>query len=70
VVTNRREAATFVVALDREPGKWLQKDTDLLVFNRSGDMVYETTAPELGEAVRRFCTVSQRKGFGIPTDAH
>jgi hypothetical protein len=71
VVTNRREEATFVVAWDRESGNWLTNDNNnMVVFNRSGDMVYGTSARLLDDAVRRFCKASQKMGFGIPADAH
>lgn len=59
VVTNRREMATFVVAWDRESG------TEMVVFNRSGDMVYETSAPLLADAIRAFCVAAQKKGPGL-----
>ena len=63
-VTNRREEATFVVMLDREAGKWVRRHNKMVVFNRSGDMIYQNSTRELGLAVRRFCAAATRIAAG------
>jgi hypothetical protein len=67
VVTNRREAATFTVFLERESGKWLRRDNKMVVFDQAGDMVFGASDRELGSAVRGFCTsVLNATRFGAP----
>ncbi len=65
-VTNRREDATFVVVVDRGPGKWLRRGSKMVVFDRSGDMVFQASKRALGKAVRNFCLASQIAPAYIP----
>jgi len=59
MVTSRRDAAAFLVVLDRTPGKLLHPATNrMVVFDHSGDTVYGSERA-LPKAVREFCAVAQ-----------
>jgi len=55
VVTNRKNEATFTVVLEREAGKLMRRDSKMVVFDRSGQMVYDASTRTVGNAVRGFC---------------
>ena len=58
-VTSRRDAAAFLVVLDRASGKLLQPATSkMVVFDRGGDMVYGSERA-LPRAVRGFCALAE-----------
>ncbi|MBZ5592604.1 MAG: hypothetical protein LAP39_10245 [Acidobacteriia bacterium] len=59
VVTDRKADAMFTVALERESGKLLRRDNKMVVFDRTGDVVYVASTRLLGNAVRDFCTSAQ-----------
>lgn len=55
IVTNHKEEATFTVVLEHEAGKLIRRDNKMVIFDRAGDMVFEGSKRELGNAVRDFC---------------
>jgi hypothetical protein len=60
-VTSRRDAAMFVVVLDRSAGKLLHPATArMVVVDRAGDTVYGASTRALGKAVRGFCASAQK----------
>ena len=60
MVTNRKDAAAFLVVLERTPGKLLHPATNrMVVFDHSGDTVFGSERA-LPKAVREFCAVAQR----------
>ncbi len=57
-ITNRREAADYVVSFDREGGKDIvRKDNKIAVFNRDGDLVHTSSTRSVGNAVKNACAV-------------
>ena len=58
-VTDRREDAAFVVLLEHESGKWIGRDNKMVVFDRSGDLIFATSTRGLGSAVRNFCQAAR-----------
>jgi len=66
VVTSRREAATFTVMLENRAGKlWRHGDSKMVVFDRTGDMVYGASERVLGKALRGFCSAVPRFMAGV-----
>ena len=58
-VTSRKDAAAFLVVLDRVSGKLLHPSTSkMVVFDRGGDTVYGSERG-LPKAVRGFCAVAE-----------
>jgi hypothetical protein len=59
MVTNRKDAAAFLIVLDRASGKLFQPGfSKMLVFDRGGDTVYGSERA-LPKAVRGFCAVTE-----------
>lgn len=57
-ITNRRDAADYVVSFDREGGKDIvRKDNKIAVFNRDGDLVHTSSTRSVGNAVKNACAV-------------
>ena len=57
-ITNRRDAADYVVAFDREGGKDpFRKDNKIAVFRKNGDLVNTSSTRSLGNAVKDACSV-------------
>jgi hypothetical protein len=60
LVTSRKDAATFMVLLDRTSGKLLRHATStMVVLDRGGDTVYGSDRA-LPKAVRGFCPLAER----------
>jgi hypothetical protein len=58
-VTSRRDAAAFVVVLDRVSGRLLHPASNrMVVFDRGGDTVYGSELA-LPKAVRGFCPLAE-----------
>jgi len=58
-ITSRKEAAAYLVVLERTAGKLLRRATArMVVFDRAGDTVYGSELP-LAKALRGFCTSAQ-----------
>lgn len=63
-VTSRRDAAAFVVVLDRISGRLLRPAINrMVVFDRGGDTVYGSELA-LPRAVRGFCPLAESLGAG------
>jgi hypothetical protein len=59
VVTNRKDAAAFLIVLDRAAGKLFHPAfSKMVVFDRGGDTVYGSERA-LPKAVRGFCAVTE-----------
>jgi hypothetical protein len=59
LVTSRKDAATFLIVLDRTARKVLRRaTTKMVVFDRAGDTVYGSERP-LGKAARGFCPLAK-----------
>jgi hypothetical protein len=60
MVTSRKDAATFLVLLDRTSGKLLRHATStMVVLDRGGDTVYGSDRA-LPKAVRGFCPLAEK----------
>ena len=58
-ITNRKDAAAFLIVLDRASGKLLHPATSkMVVFDRGGDTVYGSERA-LPKAVRGFCALAE-----------
>ena len=59
VVTSRREAAAYTVALERASGKLFRAGTTrMVIFDRAGDMVYGASERAPAKALRGFCKMA------------
>jgi hypothetical protein len=59
LVTSRREAATYTMVLEHQAGKLLARGgSRIVVFDRSGDIVYGASERALAKALRGFCAAA------------
>jgi len=68
VVTADKSKANYVVQLDHEGGKGLQRDNKIAVFQSNGDLLYAGSTRILGNAVKDGCA-AMVSGTPVPSAA-